>query len=112
MQLSGVARHDGSEWRLFRSGTNDSVGLGPLTASIGTDDLHANLSMTWEGRWRQMESADGLSIVYTLDNADVQDTDGDRLADELETAIGTSPTAEDSDDDGVDDRTEHEASMN
>jgi len=112
VQLSGVARHDGSEWRLFRAGTNDSVGLGPLTASIGTDDLHANLSMTWEGRWRQMESADGLSIVYTLDNADVQDTDGDRLADELETAIGTSPTAEDSDDDGVDDRTEHEASRN
>ena len=44
---------------------------------------------------------------FRLTNADALDSDGDRLADTLEEAIGTSPYSEDSDDDGVDDRTQY-----
>ena len=51
-----------------------------------------------------MQSNDGMSIVFALDEADVLDSDGDRLGDTLEEALGTSPTSEDSDDNGVSDR--------
>ena len=49
-----------------------------------------------------------MSLVYTLDQADVLDSDGDGLGDTLEDTIGTSPTSEDSDDDGVGDREAYE----
>ena len=75
--------------------------------AIGVDEYHANQSMTWSGRLRQVQSDDGMSLVYTLDQADVLDSDGDRLGDTLEDTIGTSPTSEDSDDDDVDDRTQY-----
>ena len=52
-----------------------------------------------------------MSLVYTLDKADVVDTDGDGLGDTLEENIGTSPTSEDSDDDGTGDREAYENSQ-
>jgi hypothetical protein len=63
--------------------------------------------MTWSGRLRQVQSDDGMSLVYTLDQADVLDSDGDGLGDTLEDQIGTSSTSEDSNDNGVSDREEH-----
>ncbi|HII77514.1 MAG TPA: hypothetical protein HA267_00655 [Candidatus Poseidonia sp.] len=48
-----------------------------------------------------------MSLVYTLDQADVLDSDGDGLGNTLEDTIGTSSTSEDSDDDGIGDREEH-----
>jgi hypothetical protein len=48
-----------------------------------------------------------MSLVYTLDQADVLDSDGDGLGDTLEQNIGTSTTSEDTDDDGETDREEH-----
>ena len=54
-----------------------------------------------------MQSADGMSLVYMLDQADALDTDGDGLANTLEDAFGTSSTSEDSDDDGISDRQEY-----
>ena len=63
--------------------------------------------MTWSGRLRQVQSDDGMSLVYTIDQADVLDSDGDGLGDTLEDIIGTSPTSEDTDDDGTSDREEH-----
>ena len=54
-----------------------------------------------------MQSADGMSIGYSLDQADALDTDGDGLSDTLEDGFGTSVTNEDSDDDGLSDREEY-----
>jgi hypothetical protein len=48
-----------------------------------------------------------MSLVYTLDQADVLDSDGDGLGNTLEDTIGTSSTSEDSDDDGIGDREEY-----
>jgi hypothetical protein len=50
-------------------------------------------------------------LVYSLDQADALDTDGDGLSDTLEDAFGTSITSEDSDDDGVTDRDEYAQSQ-
>ena len=82
--------------------------LNLLPQAIGVDQYHLDQSMTWAGRLRQVQSDDGMSLVYTLDQADVLDSDGDGLGDTLEDTIGTSPTSEDSDDDGVGDREAYE----
>ena len=86
---------------------NESVVLNLHGQAIGVDEYHANQSMTWSGRLRQVQSDDGMSLVYTIDQADVLDSDGDGLGDTLEDIIGTSPTSEDTDDDGISDREEH-----
>ena len=75
---------------------------------MGSEMCIRDRSMTWAGRLRQVQSDDGMSLVYTLDQADVLDSDGDGLGDTLEDTIGTSPTSEDSDDDGVGDREAYE----
>jgi hypothetical protein len=68
--------------------------------------------MTWTGRFRQVQSADGMSLIYSLDSADVLDTDGDGLGDTLEDGLdGYSALNEDSNDDGVSDRVEYESSQ-
>jgi hypothetical protein len=95
------------QWHLFRDGSNESVALNLHGQAIGVDEYHANQSMTWAGRLRQVQSDDGMSLVYTLDQADVLDSDGDGLGDTLEENIGTSTTSEDTDDDGETDREEH-----
>ena len=102
--LNGKAVMEDGEWKLFRDGSNQSIQLNLESQAIGVDELHTNQSMTWQGRIRQMQSNDGMSIVFALDEADVLDSDGDRLGDTLEEALGTSPTSEDSDDNGVSDR--------
>ncbi len=104
VHLDGRAVEEDGAWRLVRDGSEDAILLNPQTQAIGTDSLHAEQSMTWTGRLRQIQSEDGLSLVYTLDKADALDTDGDGLSDTLEDAFGTSITSEDSDEDGVNDR--------
>ena len=111
VHLNGKAVQEDGVWRLVRDGSNDSIRLQPQGQAIGTDSLHADQSMTWFGRLRQTQSEDGLSLVYTLGQADVLDTDGDGLSDTLEDAFGTSITSEDSDDDGVNDRDEYAQSQ-
>lgn len=107
VHLNGKAVEENGVWRLVRDGSNDSILLNPVGQAIGTDDLHAEQSMTWTGRLRQVQSEDGLSLVYSLDQADALDTDGDGLGDTLEDAFGTSITSEDSDEDGMNDRDEY-----
>ena len=46
-----------------------------------------------------------MSLVYTFQAGRQLDSDGDGLATPSKTCIGTSPNNEDTDDDGVDDRT-------
>jgi hypothetical protein len=70
------------------------------------DDLHADTTLRFIGRWSQVVSEDGMSMTYRLVAADVNDRDGDGLADGLEAVLGTNPNDEDSNDDGVDDRQE------
>jgi len=111
VHLNGKAVQEDGVWRLVRDGSNDSIRLQPQGQAIGTDSLHADQSMTWFGRLRQTQSEDGLSLIYTLGQADVLDTDGDGLSDTLEDAFGTSITSEDSDDDGVNDRDEYAQSQ-
>lgn len=109
--LNGKAVQGDDGWRLQRDGSNDSIQLAPHGQAIGTDNLHAEQSLTWTGRLRQVQSDDGMSLVYVLDQADALDTDGDGLADTLEDGFGTSITSEDSDEDGTSDRDEYEASQ-
>ena len=106
--LNGKATEIDGQWHLVRDGSNDSIVLNLLPQAIGVDQYHLDQSMTWAGRLRQVQSDDGMSLVYTLDQADVLDSDGDGLGDTLEDTIGTSPTSEDSDDDGIGDREDYE----
>ena len=94
-------------YALVRDGSNESIILNLQGQAIGVDEYHLDQSMTWAGRLRQVQSDDGMSLVYTLDQADVLDSDGDGLGNTLEDTIGTSSTSEDSDDDGIGDREEH-----
>ena len=105
--LNGKAVYEDGTWNLVRDGSNDSIVLNPRGQAIGTDEYHADQSMTWSGRMRQVQSDDGMSLVYTLDQADALDSDGDGLANTLEDNFGTSTTSEDSDDDGMNDREEY-----
>ena len=105
--LNGKATEIEGQWHLVRDGSNDSIVLNLLPQAIGVDQYHLDQSMTWAGRLRQVQSDDGMSLVYTLPLYDVLDSDGDGLA-SLEDTIGTSPTSEDSDDDGVGDREAYE----
>ena len=63
--------------------------------------------MTWEGRLLQTEDAQSVSMVYSLNNADVDDNDNDDLSDALESSFGTSSNSQDSDGDGISDRQEY-----
>jgi hypothetical protein len=105
--LNGKATDIDGEWHLVRDGSNESIVLNLQGQAIGVDEYHIDQSMTWSGRLRQVQSDDGMSLVYTLDQADVLDSDGDGLGNTLEDTIGTSSTSEDSDDDGIGDREEH-----
>lgn len=112
VMINGKAMMEDGQWNLYRDGSNQSIVLNTKPQSIGTDSLHADQSMTWTGRFRQVQSADGMSLIYSLDSADVLDTDGDGLGDTLEDGLdGYSALNEDSNDDGVSDRVEYESSQ-
>jgi len=102
-----AAMHDDG-WYLERPGSEQSIKLNVRLNAIGTDSLHENQSLTWNGRLRQIEHPTDLSLVFTLDDADALDADGDRLADSFEDATGFNSNTEDSDGDGIDDREEME----
>ena len=104
--LSGILTPDDDGYRLHEAGGDRSIALEPLASSIALDELHANTTLRFIGRWSQIASENGLSMTYALTAADVSDRDGDGLADGLEAVLGTSPDNEDSNDDGVDDRQE------
>ena len=112
VMIDGKAMMEDGQWNLYRDGSDQSIVLNTKPQSIGTDSLHADQSMTWTGRFRQVQSADGMSLIYSLDSADVLDTDGDGLGDTLEDGLdGYSALNEDSNDDGVSDRVEYESSQ-
>ncbi len=102
-----AAMHDDG-WYLERPGSEQSIKLNVKLNAIGTDSLHENQSLTWSGRLRQIEHPTDLSLVFSLDEADALDADGDRLADSFEDATGFNSNTVDSDGDGVDDREEME----
>ena len=68
--------------------------------------------MTWNGRMMQIEDVDSISLVFSLISADVIDSDGDGLSDDLESIYGTNPYSPDTDGDGSDDRFEIEEDTN
>ena len=105
--LDGRAIVEDGQTYLIRDGSETKILLTPATGGIGMDDLHLNQSMTWEGRLVEVQ-VDEVSMGFQLTDADALDSDGDRLADTIEEGFGTSPYAEDSDDDGTDDRTAYE----
>ena len=102
-----AAMHDDG-WYLERPGSEQSIKLNVRLNAIGTDSLHENQSLTWSGRLRQIEHPTDLSLVFSLDEADALDADGDRLADSFEDATGFNSNSVDSDGDGIDDREEME----
>ncbi len=114
VNLDGLAVQDDSgDWWLQREGTNQSIRLSTAGVnSIGTDSLHNGTSMTWTGRMMQIEDVDSISLVFSLISADVIDSDGDGLSDDLESIYGTNPYNPDTDGDGSDDRFEIEEDTN
>ncbi|MEZ7988007.1 MAG: hypothetical protein QMC58_02635 [Candidatus Poseidoniaceae archaeon] len=102
-----AALHDDG-WYLERPGSEQSIKLNIRLNAIGTDSLHENQSLTWNGRLRQIEHPSDLALVFSLDDADAWDTDGDRLADSFEDATGFNSNTPDSDGDGINDREEME----
>ena len=104
---------ENGDWWLQREGTNQSIRLSTAgTNSIGTDSLHNGTSMTWTGRMMQIEDPDSISLVFQLISADVKDSDGDGLSDDLESSFGTNPFNPDTDGDGSNDRFEIEEDTN
>ena len=103
VNLNGLAVEDeNGDWWLQREGTNQSIRLSTAgTNSIGTDSLHNGTSMTWTGRMMQIEDVDSISLVFQLISADVKDSDGDGLSDDLESSYGTNPFNSDTDGDGL-----------
>ena len=110
VNLDGLAvQDDDGNWWLQREGTNQSIGLSTAGVnSIGFDSLHNGTSMTWTGRMMQIEDVDSISLVFKLISADVIDSDGDGLSDDLESIYGTNPYNPDTDGDGSNDRFEIE----
>jgi hypothetical protein len=106
--LDGKAALKDDGWYLERPGSEQSIKLNVQLNAIGTDSIHENQSLTWEGRLRQIEHPSQLSIVYSLDEADAKDDDGDRLADSYEEAAGFNSNTQDTDGDGITDREEVE----
>jgi hypothetical protein len=107
--LSGVLDlSDPSLPMLRQAGGQRAVQIAPVDGSLALDDLHANTTLQFVGRLHQMEGEDGTSLTYVLDKADVEDRDGDGLADGLEVALGTDPDNEDSDGNGSNDRVDME----
>ena len=103
-----AALHDDG-WYLERPGSEQSIKLNVRLNAIGTDTLHENQSLTWNGRLRQIEHPSDLALVFSLDDADAWDRDGDRLADSFEDATGFNSNTIDSDGDGINDREEMES---
>jgi len=114
VNLDGLAVQDeDGDWWLQREGTNQSIRLSTAgVSSIGTDSLHNGTSMTWTGRMMQIEDVDSISLVFSLISADVIDSDGDGLSDDLESIYGTNPYNPDTDGDGSNDRFEIEEDTN
>ena len=110
--INGKAVLEDDGWFLYRDGSSQSIRLNLDLNPIGTDDYHSNISMTWTGRLRQIEHPSDVSLVYSLDGADALDTDGDGVADSLESANGTNINNPDTDGDGEDDRAELEQDTN
>ncbi len=106
--IDGKAALHEDGWYLERPGSEQSIKLNVQLNAIGTDSLHENQSLTWSGRLRQIEHPSDLSLVFSLDDADAFDRDGDRLADSFEEATGLNSNTIDSDGDGINDREEVE----
>ena len=106
--IDGKAALDDDGWYLERPGSEQSIKLNIRLNAIGTDSLHENQSLTWNGRLRQIEHPSNLALVFSLDGADAWDKDGDRLADSFEDATGFNSNTPDSDGDGINDREEME----
>jgi len=107
--LSGVLDlSDPTSPMLRQAGGQRAVQIAPLDTSLALDDLHANATLRFIGRLHQVEGEDGTSLTFVLDRADVEDRDGDGLADGLEVALGTDPDNEDSDGNGSTDRVDLE----
>ena len=106
--LDGKAAMHDDGWYLERPGSSQSIKLNVQLNAIGTDSLHENQSLTWQGRLRQFEHPTDLALIFSLDNADALDEDGDRLADSFEDATGFNSNTVDSDGDGINDREEME----
>ncbi|MBP66813.1 MAG: hypothetical protein CMA67_06105 [Euryarchaeota archaeon] len=107
VRINGLALEENGTWFLSEPGSDRKILLSAVNNCIGLDELHLGTAMTWEGRLLQVEDAETLSMIYSLNNADVDDNDDDDLSDALESAFGTSSNSQDSDGDGISDRQEY-----
>jgi hypothetical protein len=110
VNLPGIAVQDeDGQWWLQRDGSNQSIRLSPNNNTIiGIDSYHSGYSHVWNGRMMEVADPDMIATVYHLISADVVDTDGDGLSDNLESLYGTNPYNIDTDGDGENDRDDND----
>ncbi len=110
VNLPGIAvQDDDGQWWLHRDGSNQSIRLSPNNNTIiGIDSYHSGYSHVWNGRMMEVADPDMIATVYHLISADVVDTDGDGLSDNLESLYGTNPYNIDTDGDGENDRDDND----
>ena len=110
VNLPGIAvQDDDGQWWLQRDGSNQSIRLSPNNNTIiGIDSYHSGYSHVWNGRMMEVADSDMIATVYHLISADVVDTDGDGLSDNLESLYGTNPYNIDTDGDGENDRDDND----
>ena len=110
VNLPGIAiQDDDGQWWLQRDGSNQSIRLSPNNNTIiGIDSYHSGYSHVWNGRMMEVADPDMIATVYHLISADVVDTDGDGLSDNLESLYGTNPYNVDTDGDGENDRDDND----
>ena len=110
VNLPGIAiQDDDGQWWLQRDGSNQSIRLSPNNNTIiGIDSYHSGYSHVWNGRMMEVADPDMIATVYHLISADVVDTDGDGLSDNLESLYGTNPYNIDTDGDGENDRDDND----
>ena len=106
VNIPGKAIQDeNGDWMIQRDGTNQTIKMSPKNNSIiGIDNVHTGYSHTWNGRLMQVEDPDSMATVYHLINAEVIDSDGDGLSDNLESLYGTNPNNSDTNGNGINDR--------
>ena len=108
VSLSGVLTTVDDQLVIQQNGGTKTILVNPKAGDIGTNSIHENRSLDWNGRLVENYDSETMGMRYMLNLAYVEDSDSDGLANSLEIEEGFNPNNEDSDDDGISDLEEYQ----
>ena len=108
VSLSGVLTTVDDQLVIQQNGGTKTILVNPKAGDIGTNSIHENRSLDWNGRLVENYDSETMGMRYMLNLAYVEDSDSDGLANSLEIQEGFNPNNEDSDDDGISDLEEYQ----